>query len=135
MSNNIGGTYVIDGYSNDVFSILPADHVLIVKLSDEDRHELSELFETKIHAIETYNELNEQIRNIVNGRLTPEEIDNLKTLFVSVEDANLIKTDVENIKISMKDILKANNDTNTRIDKKNKKIDDTVNVILDTVNW
>lgn len=46
-------------------SILPADHILLVKLSDADKQALIDLFELKTNSLVQHDEINRRIDNIV----------------------------------------------------------------------
>lgn len=55
----------IKNVTETLASILPADHILLVKLSDADKQALIDLFELKTNSLVQHDELNRRIDNIV----------------------------------------------------------------------
>lgn len=132
-------------------SILPADHILFVKLSDADKQALIDLFELKTNSRVQYDELNRRIDNIVVGKITDEDIDNLKDVFLTQEEVdetyvkkislsqvinNVQGTNEELglVKISLASVINKTDNLTERVDTLEEKVDE-INVTLKSSNW
>ncbi len=132
-------------------SILPADHILLVKLSDADKQALIDLFELKTNSLVQHDEINRRIDNIVVGKITEEDIDNLKDVFLTQEEAdetyvkkislsqvinNVQGTNEELglVKISLSSVINKTDNLTERVDTLEEKVDE-INVTLKSSNW
>lgn len=132
-------------------SILPADHILLVKLSDADKQALIDLFELKTNSLVQHDEINRRIDNIVIGKITDEDIDNLKDVFLTQEEAdetyvkkislsqvinNVQGTNEELglVKISLSSVINKTDNLTERVDTLEEKVDE-INVTLKSSNW
>lgn len=147
ISDYNSGVFQLNDANNEIPPILTADHILLVKLSAEDRAQLLALFELKQAAQLKYNEFNERLDQIVEGKITTEDIDRLKQIFITNEDAEntYVKklqlsqfinndTEVKNIKLSVASIINNTNDLVERVDIIEDKINE-MNITLKSSNW
>ncbi len=144
-------TYQINSVDEEAPSVNPADHILLVKLTEADRNALLALFESKESAALQYEEFNNKIDDILNGKLSEENINTLKNIFMTNEHSNETyatkialshvinnvgetSQEVGRIKISLSSIINKTELLDERVNILEEKLSEA-NVTLSSINW